>query len=312
MKKNILVLTLCLIFLAFTQVHAAIYWDGEYQQFYYELGNPKLGTFYQVTPDYFDADIGQQVSKDEGNPAAFADGISRIHRPLLGSPDYVNDNLIKFKAGAKGPDGGVNPENSVQVKGYAEILLHNDFDCQNHGVDLEQSVHTHINRKFSVDDGTYSINAWMEGTGVFTEIPDISGNHFAEYDIEGSARLTGFINGDTLIPLGELLSFNFDEVGTGSEDIELSSLSEDGDPIYYVLSVGLDLDAILRNAWNDEITSPSDAANFESSSLGTIESPFEVGATLTETTPIPIPGSLVLLLSGLGGLSVIGRRFKRS
>ena len=35
MKKNILVLTLCLIFLAFTQVHAAIYWDGEYQQFYY-------------------------------------------------------------------------------------------------------------------------------------------------------------------------------------------------------------------------------------------------------------------------------------
>ena len=147
MKKSILALTLGFIFLAITQVYAAITWDGEYKQFYYHLGNPKDGTFvqgvYDGSPDddyYFDEDISQEVGRDEGNPNAFADGISKPnHRPLSNSPDFVNNNLIVFKAGAKGPDGGVNPENSVQVKGYGDILLHNDFDCKNHGVYLKKN-----------------------------------------------------------------------------------------------------------------------------------------------------------------------------
>lgn len=307
MKKNILVLTLCLIFLAFTQVHAALMWDGDFCDFSYQVGNPDNGTFVQADPYDFKDDIAQIREKSMDGGQDYDSTIRVIN--LVG-------DVIRFKGGSNGPSIGTSPENGLEVQGYAMISFLDGFNYTNHGVYAEQSLGSYVTRRFRVDqEGSYNFNASLGGT---FNMPD-SFNHsgpgspyYADYSMTGRASISEFkiaADGYTLLPMGEVASFIWnDGIGSGEEVVSLIP-EKDGLDVLYQLVVGLNMEANVCNSMMDYITTaPDGAPDFVNSALGTSLDPLTVTSSVT---PVPIPGTLVLFFSGLGSLAIIGRRGKK-
>ena len=308
MKKIILVLTLGLIFLAFTQVHAALIWDGDYYDFSYHVGNPENGTFTRVDPYYFNDDISQVRDKSRDGGQRY-DSTIRLN--------HLEDGVIRFKGGSNGPSTGTSPENGLEVQGYAMINFLNDFDYSNHGVYAKQTLGSYVTRRFSVDQvGDYNFHASLDGTlnmpGSF-DLGEGMYPYYANYSLTGRASISGFkvgVDGFSLIPIGEVASFTWnDGIGSGEEVVPLIP-NQDGLDVLYQLVVSLNMEANVCNGMMDWVTpQPDGAPNFENSALGTRNDPLTVTSSVT---CVPIPGALVLFFSGLGGLAIIGRRGNRS
>jgi hypothetical protein len=318
MKKSILVLTLGLIFLAFTQVHAALIWYGDeplqnddYYDFSYRVGNPENGTFTQVNPYSFNEDISQvrEKSKDGG----------QAYDSTIGANNLVG-GVVRFRAGSKGSSTGmISPENGLEVQGYAMINFLGGFDYSNHGVSANQTLGSYVTRRFSVDQaGDYKFDASLDGTLNMPDSFDLGEGmypYYANYSLTGGASIYGFklaADGFSLIPMGEVASFTWnDEIGSGEDVVSLIP-NQDGLDVLYQLVVSLSMEANVCNGMMDWITpKPEGAPDFDNSALGTIDDPLMVTASLS-AAPVPIPSALVLLFSGLGGLAAMGRRGKRS
>lgn len=307
MKKNILVLTLCLILLAFTQVHAALIWDGDYNDFSYHVGNPENGTFIQAVPWDFNPDIAQVRDKSKDGGQSYDSTISAIN--LVG-------DVVRFKGGSNGPSTGASPENGLEVQGYAMINFLAGFDYINHGVYAEQKLNSSVTRRFSVEQaGDYNFHASLGGT---LNMPDSfnhggpGGPYYADYSMTGRASISGFkvaADGYTLIPMGEEESFTWNNM-IGSGEVVVSLIPDkDGLDVLYQLVVGLNMEANVCNSMMVNITAkPDGAPDFVNSALGTRLDPLTVTSSVT---PVPIPGALVLFFSGLGSLAIIGRRGKK-
>jgi hypothetical protein len=295
--------------LAFTQVHAAITWEGQYDEFSYSVGAPENGTFYRVDPYCFLDDISKvgEQSSDNGNP--YSNSVTKINRVP------ANDDIITFEAGSNGPSDGMSPENGLMVQGYATIDF-NNFDHSNHGLHAEnQGVVSYITRRFTVDEtGYYDFDASLMGpisySGSFNH-SGVDGPYYAEYSFGGNASINAFKidDGGNLIPAGEVGSFAWtDEIGEDSAVIQLDPTLDNYD-LLYQLAVVLNIDADLSNVTMESITSrPDGAPVFADSEFGRANDPLMVSASVT---PVPIPGSLVLLFSGMGSMVVIRRRFCR-
>lgn len=308
MKKNILVLTLGLIFLAITQVHAALIWDGDYYDFSYHVGNPENGTFTRVDPYYFNDDISQVRDKWRDGGQAY-DSTIRVSN--------LQGDVIRFRGGSNGPSTGTSPENGLEVQGYAMINFLNGFDYSNHGIYAEQKVNSFVTRRFSVDQvENYNFNASLTGDLLMPDsfvFAEGQYPYFANYSLTGGASISGYkvaADGFTLIPMGEVASFTWnDEIGSGGYLVPLIP-NQDGLDVLYQLVVSLTMEANVANGRMDWVTpQPEGAPDFGNSALGTRNNPLTVTASVT---CVPIPGALVLLISGLGGLAIIGRRGKGS
>ena len=308
MKKNILALTLGLIFLAFTQVHAALIWQADYYDFSYHVGNPENGTFAQVDTSHFNDDISQVRDKSRDGGQTY-DSTIRANN--------VQGGVIRFRGGSNGPSTGTSPENGLEVQGYAMINFLNGFDYSNHAVYAEQILGSYVTRRFSVDQvGDYNFNASLDGSlnmpGSFN-LGEGMYPYYANYSLTGKASISGFKvapNGYDLIPIGEVKSFTWnDGLGSGEEVVPLIP-NKDGLDVLYQLVVSLNMEADVCNGMMDWITpQPDGAPDFENSALGTKNNPLTVTSSVT---CVPIPGALVLFFSGLGGLAIIGRRGKGS
>ena len=311
MKKNILVLTLGLIFLAFTQVYAALIWQGDYDDFSYHVGNPASGSnFYRISP-YFFNEVQQEREFSAYEEDDYLDSIS-VTKNVPNKPPTV----ITFKAGSKGPSGTTSPENGLEVQGYATINLY-DYNYTNHGVVANQRVDSYITRKLSVDmEGAYYFDASLGGAISVGENFDYRGSgidYYAIYDMGMTrAELTGFkdIGGGNLEQFYMKTILLNDTTREGREEVSLLS-SLEGYDVIYLLSVDLHTEAELCNTdYFESITpKPDDSPDFQDSYFGTENDPLIVSASVT---PVPIPGAIVLFFSGLGGLAIIGRRARRS
>lgn len=307
MKKNILVLTLGLIFLAFTQVYAALIWQGDYDDFSYHVGNPENGTFYQISPYRFRDDLSQVQDRSKYGGQNYNSHIT-LNKYILNN----TNNIMRFRAGTKGPSTGISPEGGVEVQGYAMIEF-NNFNYTNHGIYAEQKVNSYVSRRFSVDqDGDYYFNASLNGDLVMPDGFNHSGSggpYYAEYSMIGIASINGFkVSGGTLISIGSVASFEWNgQTGQGQEKTVSFVHELDGLDVIYELGVSLNMSADVCNGMMELIT-PYPGENFENSMLGNIDNPLMVSASVTN---VPIPGALVLFFSGLGGLAVLGRRCKR-
>ncbi len=310
MKKTVLlVVAFGFVLWAFTQVHAAITWEGEYDEFSYSVGAPENGTFYRADPDCFLDDISKvgEQSSDNGNP--YSSSVTKINRVPAN-----DDDIITFRAGSNGPSDGMSPENGLMVQGYATIDF-NNFDHSNHGLYAEnQGVVSYISRRFTVNEtGYYDFDASLMGpisySGSFND-SGAGGPYYAQYSFGGNASIHAFqIDGIHLIPVGEVGSFTWsDQIGEDSAVVQLDPTLDNYD-LLYQLAVVLNIDADLSNVIREDITPrPDGAPVFADSEFGRGDDPLTVSASVT---PVPIPGSLVLLFSGMGSMVVIRRRFCR-
>ena len=314
MKKITIVLAVGFVLLMFTQSHAAIVWQearggGEYYQFAYnvnnnggwfcdwpleEMANANETALYSNVPGY---------AGNYGTPSS----TSISPWPLAGK--------MQMDAYAQGPDNGITPANGAEVKGYANITLSDQFNSD-HGVSVEQNVSSLVNRRFMVTGpGQYAFDAHLSGPAdVDLTFSSFFGGPFygASYDLSGRASLDGFVlDDDNLIvgSLGNVATFEFNN-SDRNESGEFGLISEtlNGNNVMYGLTVILQMETSLQN-FNPAHGMMGDLTGMGPFDVGTADLPFGVSASIS---PVPVPGSLVLLFSGLGSLACFRRRyFKR-
>ena len=313
MKKITMVLAVGFVLLMFTQSHAAIVWQeahggGDYYKFAYNV-NKNGGWFcdfpIQQMANVTDSDYNSNIpgyAGDYGTPSSSSNG------------PYPLEGKIQMNAYAQGPDNGITPANGAEVKGYANITL-NQFNSD-HGVNVDQNVSTMVNRRFMVTGpGQYAFDAHLSGTeDVDLTFSSFLGGSFygASYDLSGRVSLDGFVldeNGLIVSSLGNVAIFEFNNsIRDDNILVDLIRKTVDGADVIYGLTAFLQIETDLQN-FNPAIGLMGDLTGNGPFEVGTADLPFEVSASISQ---VPLPGSLVLLFSGLGSLACFRRRyFKR-
>ena len=314
MKKITMVLAVGFVLLMFTQSHATIIWQeayggGDYYQFYYSV-NKNGGWF---CDDSIPRAMNVPASDIKGNIPGIT-GAYEIPASSSNSP-YPLQEKIQMDAYAQGPDNGITPAKGVEVKGYANITLSDQFNSD-HGVSVEQNVSTLVNRRFMVTgSGQYALDAHLSGTeDVDLTFSSFLGGSFygASYDLSGRVSLDGFVldeNGLIVSSLGNVAIFEFNNsIRDDNILVDLIRKTVDGADVIYGLTAFLQIETDLQN-FNPAIGLMGDLTGNGPFEVGTADLPFEVSASISQ---VPLPGSLVLLFSGLGSLACFRRRyFKR-
>jgi hypothetical protein len=95
--------------------------------------------------------------------------------------------------------------------------------------------------------------------------------------------------------------------GPQALQVNLRTQDANGDPISYILRSNLELDSLIINYDLSDDTRAGDIPVGALGSLGTSGDPLWVEGTMEA---VPIPGSVILLLSGIA--AVVGLRKRRS
>ncbi|MCK5229396.1 MAG: hypothetical protein KAR13_03970 [Desulfobulbaceae bacterium] len=315
MKKITIVLVVGFVLLMFTQSHAAIIWQttydgaGDYYKFSYNINSNGGWFFDQATFK------GNNTSETDSNSnTAGMSGDYGTPASSIGFSPWPLDGKILMNAYAQGPDNGITPADGAEVKGYANITLSDQFNS-NHGVSVDQNVSTLVNRRFKVTGpGKYILDGLLSGPADVDETFNsfLGGSFYgASYDLGGHATLDGFVlDEDGLIvgSLGNVATFEFNNSNRdGNTLIDLISRTEEGENVMYGLTVFLQMETSLQN-FNPAMGLMGDLTGMGPFEVGTADFPFEVSASIS---PVPVPGSLVLLFSGLGSLVCLRHRYFR-
>ena len=242
------------VLMVVSPANGAIVWESEYYQFRFAV-QPNGGVFYDPVAQYFNPD-GQAIEV-----------ITNVGATTGPFSDMASGSLMEFggaiqmNAMAKGPDGGINPENGVLVQGYAQINL-NEFG-DNYGVDVDQLAKSWITRRFSVDEsGDYYLSAHLTGDADFAAFGDPVLRHHALYSYSGTVFLEEYQE-NPYTWLREVARLTFDN--TTGNDMTTVELSDEPN-ILYQLKVVLDIATDVKNLY------------MMTSITGALEGPFQVGS----------------------------------
>lgn len=307
MKKTVLLaVTFGFVFLAFTQVHAAIMWDDSY-------------TFrYQV-----ETNSSNIYTDNTGNAAQTVKGPT----PAITNPEPVNSSVsstsgtdntglgMVLKAGA----GGSHLGDGVKVHAYAEISTTSGGVLSPYGVDPDfgqtQDVIAFSYRDFCVDTPEmYNLTAQLTGS---INDPEFHDSNFlkADYNWQGGVILIENIYEDgSLLDRIVVADITLDQLlaaGDETQETQVVNLRTDdgsGHVVDYTLESKIDIDSTLFNFFEPLGGRMGDIAAADMGFLGTEAVPLDIEATLT---PVPIPGAAILLLSGITVIVGIGNRKKK-
>lgn len=330
MKKIVTGLsTLFFMLLFLTQVQAGIIWDDDPTVFDYVIGN-NGGSFYfpEVVPNPNNPNTYNWTNNGTKLPAYTIDETASAYTQESfnpdGQPSRGSTILYATSGGGVVTDGFGGLQNKAQtsifITGESGGMGH--FNADENGIDVQQRVVSNLQKRFSVDeDMSVFFRGSLDGVVDFAafENPNNSG-HYATYELTGSAQISQIVDDGTgvqsiLPPIG----LNNDN-REGEHLIQLVKEIE-GMAVEYVLSASLSLQTNVKN-WKlllptlNPSPPPTLIYNYESYELS---EPFLLGSgpdnPLTMTTTlnqVPIPPSLLLMGSGVGGLFVIRRRFGRT
>ena len=329
MKKIVTGLATFVFMLLFlTQVQAGIIWQDA-TGFNYGISK-NGGTFYfpGVVPNPVTPDMNNWDNNGTKLPAnAIGDTASASTQESF-NPDGADSRgstaLYATSSGGvvTGGLGGLQnkAQTSIGITGESGGAGH--FNADENGIDVKQTVISSLQKRFSVDENTsVYFRGFLDGVVDFNafENPDNS-SHYATYNLAGSAQISQIVDDGTGVHATlQLISLNNDN--RESEHLIQLVKEIEGKAVEYVLSSSLSLQTNVKN-WKYWVTfdwtrPPSFIAHhYESYELS---EPFLLGSdpdnplTMTATlNHVPIPPSLLLMGSGLGGLFVIRRRFWRT
>ena len=327
MKKIVTGLATFFFMLLFlTQVQAGIIWQDD-TVFNYGISS-NGGTFYYPDVEFDPNNPDTQHWPNEGSkyPANTIDGTALASTQDSFNPDGADSRgstvLYATSSGGVVTDGfgGLQNKAHTRISITGESGGAGHFNAGENGIDVQQTVISSLQKRFSVNEDTWVyFRGSLEGAVDFDAFDETS-SHYANYDLTGSAQISQIVDDGagvqtTLPPI----SLNIDN-REGEHLIQLVKEIE-GKAVEYVLSASLLLQTDVKN-WKllPPIFNPSPPPTFilpyESYELS---EPFLLGSgpdnPLTMTTTlnqVPIPPSLLLMGSGLGGLFVIRRRFGRT
>ena len=203
-----------------------------------------------------------------------------------------------------GGQGGIF-DDGAYAQAYAQVNL--DLASGTEAVSIMQDLNSWVNRKFSVSEsGYYDLNASILGEINETNFPAFYASNYyhASYVCEGGVTLKELKEegGGILTLWTKHLTLQQLWEGTDTiEGIPLRVFDENLEPVYYSLSVGFnDIETNVSNyGWPPDVL--GDLENLYE--LGSPENPLYIEAHMTPgSAPVPIPGTLLLMLSGLMGL----------
>jgi hypothetical protein len=237
-------LAIIVVGLAITPARAGIVWNSDYEGFRYSV-EPNGGSYATVSPaefDYYEAESPPSLvfyDAVEGGEGEFGDTASGNLTELGG--------VIQLNAMAKGPDGGINPENGTLVQGFAQIIL-NGLQSY-HGVAVEQTVLSHVRRRFSVDTAdTYVLRAYLDGDIDFNRFGEGDSTYHALYGLRAQVGVDKYIETNEGLELEDrIVSLDLD-TGNRERMIQLElSPAEEKKPVVYELNVFLRLETDVIN-----------------------------------------------------------------
>ncbi|MDL1976588.1 MAG: hypothetical protein LWX52_00560 [Deltaproteobacteria bacterium] len=304
MKKTVLLaVTFGFVFLAFTQVHAAIMWDSDSYTFRYEVVTNSSNIY---TDNIGDAALVKGPTPAITNPEPVNSSVSSTS-----GTDNTGLGMV-LKAGA----GGSHLGDGVKVHAYAEISTTSGGVLSPYGVDTDsfhtQDVIAFSYRYFCVDTPEmYNLTAQLTGS---VNDPEFHDSNFlkAEYNWQGGVILRENIYEADGSLLEEIVvaDITFDQLIAGDE-IQVVNLRTDdgsGHVVDYKLESEIDIDSTFRNFCEPLGGQMGDITAADIGFLGTEAVPLDIEATIT---PVPIPGAAILLLSGITVIVGIGNRKKK-
>lgn len=298
------------VLMTYSQAHASIVWHNDFQQFNYSV-NQNGGVLYEAPTSFNPAASHTGSITDSTGSYSAQLNCQHSSYPLAG--------ILEMKAGAQGNGTMTSPENGLQVRAYAQMNL-NNFNPASQGVDVSQWVFSNVTRNLSVSSaGNYQFSTNLSGDADFNTF---WGNDFfkSSYSVEGQARINKYSidSSGNIKALGDgdaTVEFTLSDTNkTGSTAVSLESQTSEGDDIFYQVVLALTLKTSLQNfSMQYGLIDPTGNPNFKGPFfLGDESNPMQLDAALAPAvTATPLPGSLLLLLSGISGLSVFRRFFKK-
>jgi hypothetical protein len=308
MKKTVLLaVTFGFVFLAFTQVHAAIIWDD--YAFKYEVQVNSSQVFQNDDPDPVDTVIGSTPisSNQDGRTDSVNSSVIST-----GGPDSAGLGMA-LKAGA----GGSHLTDGVKLHAYAEISTLSGGVLSPYGVEPvgtgTQEVIGYDNRNFHMDaPETCYLRTQLTGSIKDPEFYQHTGWQ-AGYNWQGGVKVRERIydNDGNLFSQQVLAEISLEQLLTSIDPVSLivNLRTDDGEgrEVDYALESEIDLDTTLCNFMDPDgrygDISPSDIGF-----LGKEGNPLDIEVTIT---PVPIPAAGLLLLSGIGLIIGVRNRTTR-
>lgn len=198
------------------------------------------------------------------------------------------------------------------------------FEEGENGISINQNFSSKIQRKFIVDGDTkIRLDSSLDGVIDFDEFDNGSSEAFLE-ELKAPIYLIEFIEGSA--SMQTVYHFYLDK-DKRTDSMEIDLFPEiDGKDVFYLFSTAINVKAHMSNikgSFGPYYDDDGKIVDFGPIYTGLeFEGTFNIGETgsplalttelieLTEFVPTPIPGSLFLFLSGLGGLNLFRRRFR--
>jgi len=303
MKKFLAIIGAFIILSSFSEAEASHTWDPSYHSFNYDIFSNGGDFIYNPTMYYKVEYIGT------------LSGGESLSSPAVSTNEGF-DESVPGSMSLNGMAGGnLNVDDTIVVEAYSgidyasELNEQNHFNQDHHAVQVSQNILANIDRIFRVDTNSYcDLAASLAGLVDFDSFSN-SATHYARYELTGRVSLQEFreeVEGGVADRV-ELVLDN--ETRSGAIEGIPVFAPEQGNDIYYQLHAGLLLKTWVQNY---------DYAPFKSHDLDGlfqlgdgIDDPLVLTAGIS-TRAVPIPGTVFLLFSGLGGLTLMRRRFLKT
>lgn len=294
MKKLVSLVGVILLSAVVTNVKAAeITWTPDQDQFRYSV-DVNGGEVFQPPTSYNPNASGPVDIKT--NLAGGTDPITSV--AYSSYADSVVD--MQLYAGAQG--GLLDNGSHASVYSQANFGLVTGTEAE--GASVEQRVKSFVARNLTVDmPGYYNLDASAGGAINFASFGSSADDYHAYFTYDGGVDLYEMKPDDGGLLTLNTWSLSIDQIWSGQDtiaDILLRPFDDEGDPVYYMLSVGFG--EVLTHMTNLDMGKYPNAVTGDLGSvyeMGTFDEPLVLEGTLS---PVPVPGSFLLLFSGIGGL----------